>query len=99
MSFLNVELHGFSLRTAQSPHFHTRSYAPESSEYGPIRPGCKVAKSSELCLCSVGKSPAHDAPNARLKEVRHLGLAEAVLVPVAPDVTDVVDDAAVTRDE
>ena len=43
--------------------------------------------------------PAHDAPEARLEEGRHLGLAEPVLVPVAPDVAYVVDDATVARHE
>ena len=42
------------------------------------------------------RSPAHDAPDPRLEEVRHLGLPEAVLVPVAPHVADVVGDAAST---
>ena len=82
-------------RTSSQNRENTPTHARHQIEsiYGiTVRPGCKRT-------LSVGKSPAHDAPDARLKEVRHLGLAEAVLVPVAPDVTDVVDDAAVTRDE
>ena len=47
-------------------------------------------------MLPVRHSPAHDAPDPRLEEVSHLGLPEAVLVPVAPHVTDVVDDAAST---
>ena len=50
-------------------------------------------------MLPVRHSPAHDAPDPRLEEVSHLGLPEAVLVPVAPHVTDVVDDAASTTVE
>ena len=45
------------------------------------------------------RSPAHNEPEPWLEEVGHLGLPEAVLMPVAPHVALVVGDAAVARDE